>query len=286
MAINLAKGTSSTLYLLVTCSMDLNREEIASDVIENLKEQNQTFPFFDNFLIFDNNSKYSSHLSKVPKGIKVAYSNKNIGYWSAINWVINNHLNIYKRSYEYIYIIESDLYHYDLMALKECELFLDQNPDIGSVRTQEFSVRLKFLYDKKYAWLPLPKNNSVVSQRNAITNEKVWFKRSSPSSRIWITNFHTKLPALNRMHAMADVFKRLTKESLNVTEIQFMNFYRDLYKLTGLLDGGAFRIMNSIDSPGLSGSYSSVSALNESGYRGTRIDEIVIDEFEINFLEK
>jgi hypothetical protein len=286
MAINPAQGTSSTLYLLVTCSMDINREEIAIDVIKNLKEQNLAFPFFDNFLIFDNSSKYSSHLSGVPAGIKIAHSNKNIGYWSAINWVINNHQNIFKRSYDYIYIIESDLYHYDLMALKECELFLNKHPEIGSIRTQEFSVRLKFLYDKKYAWLPLPKNNSVVSQRNAITNERVWFKKSSPSSRIWITNFHTKLPALNRMSAMTDVFKRLTKESLIVSEIQFMHFYYDLYKLTGLLDGGAFRIMNSIDSPGLSGSYSSVSALNESGYRGTRIDEIIVDGFEINFLEK
>ncbi len=282
MALADVKSTSNTLYLLVTCSMDLNRAELAKIVIQNLKEQSKEISFLGDFLIFDNNSKYQDHLSLVPDDVKVACSNQNIGYWSAIYWVLKNYQNIFGRDYQYIYIIESDLYHYNLKKISDCEIFLMKNLDVGSVRTQEFSVRYKFLYDKKYAWLPLPKKNSVVSQKNAITNENVWFKKGSSKSPIWVTNFHTKLPALNRISAMVKVFDELATTSTDITEIQFMHFYHDIYKLVGLLDGGAFRVLNNIKTSGLSGSYSTQEELNRSGYRSTRIDRIITDGFSVN----
>ncbi|SNC62170.1 hypothetical protein [Polynucleobacter victoriensis] len=282
MALVDVKGTKSkTLYLLVTCSMDVNRANLARAVIQNLKEQNEEVAFFRDLLIFDNNSKYQDHFKDFPVGVKVAYSNINIGYWSAIYWVLKNYQKIFQRNYQYIYIIESDLYHFGLRKISDCELFLDKNSNVGSVRTQEFSVRCRFLYDKKYAWFPWPKKNSVVSQRNAITNEKVWFKKLSSTESIWVTNFHTKLPALNRMSAMVSVFDRLAASSTKITEIEFMSFYHDIYKLTGLLDGGAFRILNDINSPGLSGSYSPQEVLDRSGYRGTRVDQIIVDGFDV-----
>lgn len=272
---------SETLFLLVTCSMDRARAKLATTVAENLIEHNNKSSFFDNLLIFDNNSNYKEHLQGFPGNVRVALSNLNIGYWSAINWTLDNYQSIFNRDYKYIYIIESDLLHYDFDRIWACENFLNLHPIIGSVRTQEFSVRLKFLYDKKYTWLPFSRENSVVSQLNAVTKEKIWFKLTDPKNKIWITNFHTKLPALNRISAMKEVFRGLCISSESVSEMQFIKRYHDIYKLTAVLDGGIYKIMNSINSHGLSGSYSKPEELEKFGYRATRFDAIIRQGFDI-----
>ena len=261
--------------------MDRARAKFATMVVENLIEHNKRSSFFENLLIFDNNSNYKDHLQWVPSNVRVALSNLNIGYWSAINWTLENYQSIFNRDFKYIYIIESDLYHYDFDRIWACENFLNLNPNVGSVRTQEFSVKFKFLYDKKYTWLPFTRKNSVVSQLNAVTKENIWFKLADLKSRIWITNFHTKLPALNRTSAMKDVFERLCISCESVSEMQFIEHYQDVYKLTAVLDGGIYKIMNSINSHGLSGSYSKPAELKKYDYRATRFDTIIRNGFEI-----
>src|SRR5690606_36032204 len=100
---------------------------------------------------------------------RIIESPDNIGYWSAIKWVLDNAGQMTGRSYRYIYIIESDLCHTDLKPLGACERFLDNHPQTACVRTQEFSVRRRWRYDKEKTFLPFQKRRSLISLRNLVT---------------------------------------------------------------------------------------------------------------------
>jgi hypothetical protein len=277
--------TADTLYLLVTCSMDKTRQALACDVAKNLVAQNAVHSFFDDLLIFDNHSRFEDHLQLFPSTVKVVRSDKNIGYWSAINWALAHYAQLFSRQYKYLYIIESDLEHRNMHRLDACEQFLKRHPEIGGIRTQEFSIKWRMLYDKKYHWLPFARRHSLVSQNNAITGERVWFRHGDVANGIWLTNFHAKLPALNRMESLTAVFETLSRNE-QVTELDFMHEYYRLHPTMAILDGGIYHMLSSSGTKHLSGSYSSASQLSETGYHNTRIDHIVRDGFAVCQIEK
>jgi hypothetical protein len=277
--------TANTLYLLVTCSMDKSRCDLACEVANNLVAENVTHPFFADLLVFDNASRFEDHLRIFPPEVRVVRSDRNIGYWSAINWTLTHYTELFGRNYTYIYIIESDLEHRNMLRLEACERFLEEHPEVGGVRTQEFSVRWGMLYDKRYHWVPFARRHSLVSQHNAITGERVWFRRADGRNHIWLTNFHAKLPALNRLDALTKVFAELSMRG-KITELDFMHLYYDLYPTMALLDGGIYRMLSSSETSHMSGSYSNPQQLAETGYHNTRIDHIVSDGFSVFSVER
>jgi hypothetical protein len=186
--------------------MDKSREYLAGEVCKNLSAENTDFYFSKDLIVFDNASIFTSHFKLLPEGAKLIQSNRNIGYWSAVNWILSNYKEVMGREYDYIYIIESDLIHYDLRRINLCEDFLLNNAEVGGVRTQDFSVKLKALYNKKYHWFPFVNKSSLVSQINPITGDAVWFELAEGNAKIYLTNFHAKLPSLNRIQAMKKVF--------------------------------------------------------------------------------
>lgn len=275
--------TTSTLYLLVTCSMDEGREYLACQVCKNLEAENSGHNFTEDLIVFDNASLYERHFESIPKDAKLIKSDRNVGYWSAINWVLRHYKKIMGRDYDYIYIIESDLIHRDMKRLDYCEDFLINNPNVGGIRTQNFSVKFKVFYNKKYHWIPFVNKSSLVSQKNPITGDSVWFDLVNKDAKIYLTNFHAKLPSLNRVHAMKKVFKKLEAKK-NITEFDFMKLYFKEYPLMGILDGGLYKMLSSIETSYVSGSYSTYDQLKKIGYSNTRIDEIVSSGFSVKKL--
>lgn len=266
---------SDTLVLLVTCSMDETRRDLANQVVKNLTDKLPQAGLNSHFILFDNASKFKDHLSQVPAGTHIIQSPENIGYWSAIKWVLENAQNVTGRPYKYIYMVESDLYHKDFKALEVCKEFLDRNNEASCVRTQEFSVRYKWRFDKALKYLPFHVARSEITLKNLATGEKAWFKPSD-FKNIYISNLHAKLPALNRIEALAKVFQKLSAYE-NFSEGDFFAEMVKLYPYIGVYDGGLFYSIYSRaqKNPGVSGSYSSEKALAEIGYQQTRYSRIV-----------
>jgi hypothetical protein len=228
-----------TLFLLVTCTKDITRFEILNQVVNNLCN------VFDkktlhNMLVFDNASSYTGSVKLLTDNFNNVYQSKlNVGLWSAIHWCLKNYQTLMSRDYKYLYIIESDLIHFDdsLKKLEMCESFLDSNDDVGFVRTEEFFVAERHLYDKgspkknsrKYAW---------VTQNNFIQNKRVEFHKTNYEG-IYKCNFLAKLPALSRIQAIKEVFLDLSSLK-KFSETDYQKLYYDRYKISALLDGGVF----------------------------------------------
>ena len=141
------------------------------------------------------------------------------------------------------------------------------------------------LYDKKCHWVPFAKRRSLVSLKNAITGKRVWFQRGDSFNGIWMTNFHAKLPALNRLDSLVKVFAELSKRE-NLTELDFMYLYYQLHSTMALLDGGIYRMLSSAETSHLSGSYSTAQQLAETGYHNTRVDHVISDGFSVFSVDK
>lgn len=265
--------TEQTLYLLVTCSMDSSRAEIATQVADNLLAQDRKAAFLSDLVVFDNASRFADHLSRFPMGPKLLRADRNVGFWTAIDWTLRNHRALLGRDYRYLYVIESDLLHFAMERLAACEAFLERTPDVGGVRTQEFSVRLRFLYDKRCPrWF---RRTNAVQQTNALTGAPVRFTLADPAERIFVSNFHAKIPALNRMTLMQEIFADL-RGYASISEIDFMRLFHERSRRVAQIDGGLFHaLVNVPQAPGVSGSYSTPQELAALGYRATRADRIL-----------
>ena len=114
-----------TLFLLVTCSRDPTRRDMAVTVTRNVADCLSTLGLNDRLVTFDNASLYQDHLNMLPKGARICRSAENLGYWSAIKWALDNLSGLADFSCDFLYIIESDLVHSNFSALGKCELFLD-----------------------------------------------------------------------------------------------------------------------------------------------------------------
>lgn len=261
---------TNTLVLLVTCSRDETRRDLATMVTKNLASLVPQAGLQDSFAIFDNASLYKDHLAFAPAGTVIIQSSENVGYWSAIKWVLENLEKVANRTPEFIYLVESDLIHNDLRPLGECEEFLRNHAEAACVRTQEFSVRNRWRYNKDWWFLPFRNLRSVVRQKNEVTGERAFFQRISRDEKIWMSNLHAKIPALNRVELMRQVFQSLEEKGA-FTEKNFFEFVYSIKKRIGIYDGGLFHQLSTPYSKKIvSGSWSDLASLKRLGYQTTR----------------
>lgn len=191
------------LFFLVISSQEEQRANLAKKTLENLSRLLETISI--DLIILDNGSTIKDYKNSLPAQARLVESAVNLGYWSAIYWILNED-SLKKK---YIYIIESDLIHSSLEEIVEVKKFLDANPDIHCVRTQEFSVRFRWLFDKKLKFLPFHKTRSEISLRNYVTGERAWFKKANGFHGIYRSNLHPKLPSFHRWDVLRSQFDKL-----------------------------------------------------------------------------
>ncbi|WP_227818025.1 hypothetical protein [Nitrogeniibacter aestuarii] len=264
-----------TLFLLVTCSRDASRRDLALQVCDNLVDRLGALDLLDRLVVFDNASTFPEHLDGLPDAVHVCRSDTNLGYWTAIQWVLDHLDQFAFEGMDFIYMIESDLYHSDFSALHSCEQLLDQHPELSSVRTQEFSVGQRWRYDKRLKFLPFHKERSHIALKNAITGEKAWFKRVKDQNGLFISNLHPKLPALHRIGDLRTVFEQLRTYDA-FAESDFFAEMMKRHELIGVLDGGIFWSLISWSDRDrvVSGSYGNAKQLETTGYQATRHSKI------------
>lgn len=271
--------TAKTLYLVVNCCMEESRYEIMQQVIQSLKNE-QTKKGLDiekDMVVFDNGSTHPDGVNLLRHFHCPVYAaSENLGYWSAIKWVLDNLPTIKPdhEKYEYIYIIESDHFHFALEKIENCERALEKYPQLGSVRAQEYSVAESHLYNKTlrhpkgrpYAW---------VTHVNSATGESVKVTPLDNDLEVYESNFLTCLHSVNRLSSLKAVFAKLANED-KFSEHDFQRMYMELHPITGQLDGGVFhaRLGFTPENPrSLSGSWS--HDVSQYGYKETRRDRIL-----------
>lgn len=271
----MSQSPTSTLVLLVTCSRDASRRDLACAVARNLAELVPAAGLQSSFIAFDNASTMPDHIGLLPHGARRVMCPENIGYWSAIQWVLDHQRDLFGREFDFLYIVESDLLHRDLRPLGACEDFLRAEMRASGVRTQEFSVRWRWRFDKAWHFLPFHVTRSEVSLRNVVTGERAWFRLADARARIHLTNLHTKLPALNRVGALRQAFAKL-RERGAFTENDFCAEMMALHPCAGQLDGGLYHSLSARDSQAVvSGSYTAAPDMERLGYQPTRTARIL-----------
>jgi len=260
----------SVAFLLVSCCLEPTRTQILSQVVSNLCEQAPELK--DRLTVFDNASTDLDSTNLLKNNFKYVYrSDKNIGYWNAIDWWLTT-LEHQAVVPEYTYIIESDMIHYNFNKIWNCAAYLEEHPDVGSVRLHEYSVANRHLYNKDNP-LPQSKRSLWQSHTNKVTGERVQFGQNS--GEIYVTNFLTQLPALNRYITLKNVFDTLRTLS-DFSELDFQRLYHEQYSKTAILDGGIFHCnLNNFETKTLTGSWSSREELNKLGYQRTRHTTII-----------
>lgn len=276
--------TKRTLFAFITCSMEESRAAFATAVAKNISSQFGSSLSKSDFVSFDNASKITDHFKYLPSCSTNFRCSRNIGLWGAIYWILNNAQDIMGRSYDFIYIIESDHIHSDMSRFDALEHFLVANADVGGVRTDEFSVRWRMFYDKRYWFMPFAKRNAWVMQTNQVTGEKVRFQLADRSHKIYRCNFLAKLPSLNRFAAMKSVFRSLQQQEF-ISELDFMRLYHELYPQYAVVDGGLYNILSSVESP-VTGSFTERDRLEEIQYRTTRNDRIETDSYIVSAIDE
>jgi hypothetical protein len=207
----------------------------------NLKKLLNECKFPYEVVLFDNNSTLISYQKVVPKDWRVYVSETNLGYWGALYWILRNvPLEIQSNL---IYIVESDIEHNSLEPLNEVVLFLRKYKEIKSVRTQNFRVNFKWIYDKNKKWLPFHSVASEVNLKNVISEEKAKFQKVTDFNRIYFSNLHSKLPGMHRIDTLQTCFEHL--ESLG--KFTELDYFRSMYEITpkiAILSPGIFRTLS------------------------------------------
>lgn len=262
-----------TLQVLVTCCMEPSRTDVLKRVVANLiaSGANEKRHLF----VFDNASSDPQTIDILrPLGSPVYRASRNVGYWSAIMWSLQN-----LPMSELTYFIESDEIHYDYDGLLECENFMldPKHCDVGSLRLEEFSVADFRLYDKSRPSL-LSKKHAWTTLRHPLTGRDAFF--SAAEGRIFRTDLPPKLCGLNRRSMMRFLFERLSSLQ-QISERDFQKMYYELYANSALIDGGIFSVPSTYES--LAGSYITAEQQIATGYQPTRVSKIVSD-FEVELL--
>lgn len=254
--------------LLVTCCLEETRYRIAKQVIENIID---TCPrsWAHELTAFDNASTYLG-LGELTGAFKhVVQADHNVGYWTAIDWWLDSMRDDPPR---YTYIIESDMVHYGACDMGRCVRFLDEHPELGSMRLHEYWVAQRHLYDKDSP-RPDSRRNLWQSHTNRVTGAPVVHEQVE--REFYRTNFLTQLPALNRYSAMVECFDELRARP-SFTEPDFQALYHARYPEIAILDGGMFNCdLNPYGTDVVTGSWTSPEALKRLGYQGTRHASIV-----------
>jgi hypothetical protein len=143
------------------------------------------------------------------------------------------------------------------------------------VRTQEFSVRWRWRFDKRWQRLPFHVLRSQIMLRNAVTDEKAWFRRAAGVEAVYVSNLHPKLPALNRLDTLDRVFGQLG-EMASFTEKDFFRLMMTHHPYSGVYDGGLFcsAVSWADRSRFVMASYTDEGRLARFGYQPTRAARI------------
>jgi hypothetical protein len=286
-------STYDTLYIFVTCCREQTRRDMLYPVVADLNQHSRSFNFADDLIVFDSGSVYDE-TDKLLKTVfsKVFKSKENYGYWSALNWIFDNHEVIMGRKYKYCYVIESDFIHYNMHSLIECERAFNYHDSIHSIRVQKFSVQNRRLYDKDCQSNQSDRCNWVRQINSFQNGAPVEFKQlfylgdCTYSPKIYASNFVAKIPAVNKMEIMQSIFSKLSLlESFD--EMKFQSLYYDVlkekygyidYNSVAVLDGGIYDTFLAYQKDVITGSFSMKSVQDNVGYIPTRNGKIITSE--------
>lgn len=258
-----------TCFALVTCCLEQGRYDILRQVVDNIRSQPCFDEIVDDIVVFDNASTVGD-TSALFHDFKHVYAcAKNVGYWSALHWIACHEALVSKK--KFFYPIESDCMHSDMRCLRECEEFLVNNINVGMVRTQEFLVAERHLYDKakpssrshRYAWQ---------SQVNRFRdNVPVYFTHAL--GNIYRTNFTAVACGLARTDDVISALDSCATLS-SMSEADYQRWF-DRYPENALYDGGLFHSRLSLDD--LNAVAGSRPWTHVPGYRPTQHDMIELD---------
>lgn len=252
-------------FLLVTCCLEPTRAHVLRQVIDNIRQEAPEL--LSKLTVFDNASTQDGIVDDLTSTFKhVVVSDRNVGYWSAIDWWLD-HVDPQPR---YTYIIESDMIQYDFHRLNDAVEFLNENEDVGAVRLHEYSVANKHLYNKD---VPVKgsKTNIWQSHVNKASGQPIKIDPVETKG-IHKANFLTQLPALNRFNTLKSVFKTLreTRPS-GFSEPDFQRLYHEHFPMNAIIDGGIFHCNpGAFGAPVATGSWTPAEELAKMGYHGTR----------------
>lgn len=265
-----------TLYTLVTCSLEETRLDVLKQVVQNIKDQQNFNELRESLIVFDNASALSDEdFSSLFCDFKHVYRcNRNVGYWTALKWSIDNHENITGPK-QFFYSIESDEIHHNMSELKKCEQLLIDNPNIGMVRTQEFEIANRHLYDKlnqrsdsrKYAWQQL-----INRFRN---NEAVYFRHINDN--LYATNFTAVVCGLSRLIDVKSALHTLSNMQ-SFLESDYQYIFDQKYIENAIYDGGLFNCKLSSKEGVVAGSRVGTWNSKNIAYRASQNDHIEISE--------
>ncbi len=254
--------------LLVTCCLEATRHQVLKAVVDNIVCSCPP-DWCRRITVFDNGSTYPGTRQLFDCFEHVYVADRNVGYWSAIDWWLDS---LRDSPPAYTYVIESDMVHYRADELDSCVTFLDEHPELGSMRTLEYSVADRHLYDKDRP-IDGSRRNHWQSHVNRVTGRPVVHEHIA--GPYWRTNFLTQLPALNRYDAMLRCFRELSSREA-FTEPDFQSLYHAIHPEISLVDGGIFNcnLTHGIAQM-VSASWTDRTALTRLGYSGTRQASIV-----------
>jgi len=275
------QNSSNILVVLITCSRTRQRQKIEESCMEQLIKIVDAEKPNLSFMLFDNDSIYKEHLEAFAQIGSIFFASSNRGLWSAIHWVLKNESNIYLSPHTYIHIIESDLHVKSFSPLLDISEILSKSPNIHMARTQEFSVRASWRFNKKYSRLPYPLHirRSEVDLENTsdFTHFQYKFITKLGSYKLYTTNLNAKLPGFHKMESLKKVIYELSKFE-SFSEKDFFRAYGGLSKEIAFLDSGIwYSLTDSKKNSKETGSYGDPLYLNDIGYQETR--HSVISEY-------
>ncbi len=254
--------------LLVTCCLEETRYKIARRVIDNIVDD-CPYSWRRQLTVFDNASTYLGLGELCTTFSNVVQADHNVGYWTAIDWWLDS---LKADPPKYTYIIESDMIHYGAYDMGKCVRFLDEHPELGSVRLHEYWVAKRHLYDKDNPRHD-SRRNLWQSHTNRVTGQPIVHQQVDRD--LYRTNFLTQLPALNRYSTMMECFDDL-RQRAKFAEPDFQAMYHARYPEIAILDGGMFNCdLNPYGTDVVTGSWTDAEALKRLGYQSTRHASIV-----------
>ena len=259
-----------TLYILVTCCLEPGRLKILKTVLDNIRSQPNFAKIRESLVVFDNaSSEYTDdEFAAMLYDFKYVYRcTRNVGYWTALRWVTTKFPRTLDE-YDFVYSIESDCIHDDMRKIHECEDFLAHHPSVGMVRTQEFEVENRHLYDKGN---PLPDSRVYAwqSQQNRFTGEPVYFNHVE--GQLYTTNFTAVMCGLTRYDDAVLALECMASET-SISEADYQVYFNKHYAENAVYDGGLFHSRLSFTKDAVAGSRPWTHG--NTGYRCTQHDVI------------
>lgn len=270
--------TSDTLYVSVNCCNEASRmgmwEKVSKNVLVQFKDH------LDDLIIFDNASTHPAYSATIEKFKHVYRCDQNVGYWTALWWVLQNYETVMGRGYEFIHIIEPDRMYYDAVKLTEIEEFLKLNADVGAVKCHLYDVRDWRKYCKPRVDLvdynePGAVKTEWISHWNLILDKQVTLIHAR--DRFYLSNFHVQLHNLLRLDIMKQVFMGFVGLE-TFGEKDFMINYGHVNNVVAVYDGGIFESSLGLNEDAVACSTTPEKTLVKMGYKIAYKDRLLPDD--------